>query len=189
MVSAFGAKERKPGDICITDARGWPQINIVGKVGGEPQLVWLEKLQTADGEEINSNRIVGNIAEGRGSRVKGAQASLGFAQAEIDGRNVLDPTSPIRVVENKLHLPADRKVKSVAAAVDGAGNDLGIAFPSADVLSDITGPEQIRHAIEQEAIRMKKSVAFLLEPKNVSWVTENSRIMKLLIQRAASKFK
>jgi hypothetical protein len=188
MQEVFNQKERHPGDICVTDSRGWPQLNVVGSTAddAQPQLVWLEKFQTPLGDEVSGNSLVTEIARGRKEKIRGAQQSLAFAKAELDGCNVTDPVSPVRILPNSVHPQDQRRVSRIAPAADAAENDVGIAFPTGDVLTDVDGKEQIRRAIEEEAERLGKTVAFLFQPANLAWVLAHSRIMKLLLQRAAN---
>ena len=203
MIDAYNEKDRKPGDICITSSHNYPQLNIIGStsmpdaenIGIKPQLVWLQELHGLDGQRISFHQLIKDVMEGQGLRAGKKGATREFAENEIDGCNVTDPNSPVRLVQNKVHPLAERNVQHIPPTPkqgkDGKmamppANDVGISFPTRDVVTDIDSRANIRKIMEAEAKRLNRTLEWILTPKNVPWVEKRSRIMRYLYRRAVN---
>lgn len=194
MIDAYNEKNRQPGDICITSAHNYPQCNIVGSntidddelVGIKPQLVWLQELYGLDGSRVNFNQLIREIMEGRGLPIRKRGDTLDFARHEVDGCNVTDKQSPVRLVQNQAHPLAKRNVQYVPPPVDAPTNDVGTSFPTNNVVSNVDSKANVRKIMEAEAERLGKTLDWILTPSNMPWVEKRSKMMKYIYKRAAN---
>ncbi len=203
MIDAYNKKNRKPGDLVITNSHNYPQCNVVGTTSilddtGEgiiPQLVWQEVLHELDSSTTNFNQIVKAIMEARGLRHGKKGATRAFAEEEIDGCNVTDAKSPVRFVQNKPHPLGERNVQYVPptpkSGKDGKKimppeNDVGTSYPTNDVVTQIDSRANIRKIMEAEAARLGKTLDWILTPRNMPWVEKRSKMMKYIYSRAAN---
>lgn len=151
MVADYERMDRKPGDICVTNFRGWPQLNVVGADArtGEPQLTWLKSMETIPGaDEIKNAGVVAAIMEMRGATGKAVE----FAIEVLDGSNVQDPSSPLAVMRNDDANLGGRKRVFVGHSSEGAaGNSVGIGMLSH--LEPRALPEMLRDMLTEAATK------------------------------------
>jgi hypothetical protein len=184
----------EPGDISVTNYRGFPQINVLGKNpnNDDPQYIWLKEMQRADDpltmngtEDVKNPSLVKRIAEELGD---GKVKPYEYAMDKIHGCNVLDPESPIRILPNIQH-PFDKKRAQVDLLSGSVDNSVGTATLAIDAVRfDVD--EQIRAIVQKEAERLKQdaetvesAMARILHPKNLGKTLQKSPILKKLFRR------
>lgn len=182
MVEDFERMDRKPGDICVTNFRGWPQLNIVGAdaQSGEPQLTWLKAMETIPGGyEIKNAGVVRAIMEMRGATGK----EIEFAIETLDGSNVQDPQSPLAVMPNDEVNLGGRKRVFVGHSKEGAAsNSVGIGMLSH--LEPRSLPDMLKDMLTAAAKKSGVSFDQLVSDPNVfANVIADSPHLRELIER------
>lgn len=187
-----------PGDISVTNFRGFPQINILGRKpnADEPQYVWLKKMQRTDDplawdetEEIKNPALVKRIAEELGDgELSSNREAYDYAMRKIHGRSVLDPGSPIRILPN-IQYPYDEHRVLVDTLSGSVDNSVGTATLAVEaVRCDVD--DQIRAIVEKEGERfmregetIKATLERILHPKNLGKTLQISPILRKLCRR------
>ena len=152
MENDYQQKERKPGDLCVTNFRGWPQLNVVGKEqSGRPQLTWMKDMLHGEASVKNA-ALVREIAESRDQNVANNEL-FDFAVEHLDGTSVLDPESPLCIVSNSLEPLPKRRIKFQPHAGQ-AENSGGIATLGG-ISSSMDSNAWLRAVVAREAERLE----------------------------------
>ena len=173
-------KTREPGDLFITQIRGAPLINVTGRTDkAEPEVVWLKELRE-NNKNVTGAALARSIAAAEGSKIATGKDLLDFCMSKIDGKNVNDPKSPIRIIENVDHPVAERKV-SFTKEEGAAANSEGVATLE-NIGNGIASAEQAKLIMLSEAQRLGITTEELLDPRNIAKMVKKSPLLAKVLQ-------
>lgn len=184
MIQDYGRHAREPGDICVTNFRGFPQLNVVGADSStkrQQQLTWLKIVEIVGNGEIANNRIIRDIMDAEGAEGK----PLEYASDELDGKNVQDKKSPLRIAANSKAFFAGRKAIFVAHDEDSASNSVGKGMLS---FYDVnTPPAQLKQIIEERAQKLGLTWKTLLTPDNFAAAIVKDPVLARIVAQYENK--
>lgn len=112
MSKVFDSKERKPGQVFIAPFRGSPLINVTcSPTQGDPEVIWLREFQSGS-QTVTGAQIARLIASHKIGYELTQEGFMEFCLNELDGSNVKDADSLLRVMSNTALLLKDRKIRS-----------------------------------------------------------------------------
>ena len=174
------AKTREPGDLYVTQFRGNPLINVTGRTDKSvPEVVWLREM-IEDGQKVTGAGLARSIAENEGHGAISGKKLMDFCMAELDGKNVQDGKSPIRIVEN-LDFPLQKRGVTFNMTAGNASNSQGIGSLE-NVMEGIQSIEQAKLILQSEAGRLKMTVEEILDPKNITKVLKKSPVLRKVLK-------
>lgn len=180
MVADYQRKTRQAGELCVTNFRGWPQLNIVGKdASDKEQLIWLKAAEAKDTEtEVTGARITSEIAKSRRSK----KNVLEFAMDVLDGKHVRDTSGPLRIVnghEDALH---GRNRVFISHGKDSAKNSVGYGALSAFTVD--MPKEELQKLITREAAKIKMTYEDIVtDPAKMAAAMELSPRLRRIIEQ------
>lgn len=184
METDFGRREnREAGEVCVTNFRGWPQLNIVGRSSSnKPQLTWLNELGRGE-EAITNAGLVKMIAAKNGEKLKTPQEIFAYSVDVLDGKNVQESKSPLRIVENS-DLPFDKRHIAFLRHAGSAQNSAGVGILAKE-FEPVTSREQLESILDEIALELKVDPKKLRDPSFlISAVKKSSRLRNIIQQLA-----
>lgn len=179
MVEDYQRMTRNAGEICITNFRGWPQINIVGEdTSGKEQLTWIKAVESDENHpELTSTGITQAIADIRKSKKK----ALAFALEVLDGKNVRQTSGPLRIVQGKEEVLHGRNRVFIPHPDGTAKNSVGYGMLSA---FDVNMPQsELKRLIKTEAEKHGLTYEDILDPEKFAEVLQKSpRLARIVAQ-------
>lgn len=186
MIQDYGRHAREPGDICVTNFRGFPQLNVVGtdtSTKRQQQLTWMKVVEIVGNGEIANNRLVRDIMEAEGAEGK----PLDYAIDVLDGKNLQDKKSPLRVAANDETFFAGRKAIFVAHDEEAASNSVGKGMLS---FYDVnTTVDQLKSILEERAGKLGLTLKTLLTPDNFAKAVLKDPVLGRIIAQYENKMK
>ena len=184
MQESYDTREREPGELCVTNFRGNPQINVVGNDrSGKPQLTWLHWMKDGS-KEVANPTIVKAIAQSRAEKISGPAETFDYAMEHLDGTSVLDGNSPLCIISNSLQPLADRKIsfKEHAGVADNSG---GIATLSG-ISSTVESQGWLSLVLKKEAERFGIEVEEMLNPNKIGKYAKQSKLLTRILRQLAN---
>lgn len=192
MKADYDRRKRKPGDICITSFRGWPQVNIVGSApSGKSQLTWLSELERNDAT-VKGPRLIQEIAAANGDDID-AKDTYDYAVRTIEeikdskGRkiaaNVQGASSPLRVIENAIIPFRERHIAFLRHA-EKATNSVGVGVLTKEC-KPMTDKEQLERLLNDIALELKVDPIKLRDPQYlITAIGRSARLRRIVAHLA-----
>lgn len=177
-------KRREAGQMCVTNFRGWPQLNIVGEAPSDkPQLTWLNELGEGDGTITNTG-LVRAIAEADGESLQTPQEIFEYSVDVLDGKNVQSARSPLRIVEN-TELPFNERHIAFLRHAGNAKNSAGVGVLTRE-FEPVTSREQLEGILDQIAIELRVDPKKLRDPQFLVAAIKKSARLRGIIEQLAN---
>ena len=174
-------KKREPGQICVTNYRGWPQLNVLGlTTSNKPQLTWLNEL--GKGEDTLTNAgLVRAIAEVEGETLRTPQEIFDYSVDTLDGKNLQSPRSPLKIVEN-TEVPFEERHIAFLRHAGNAKNSAGVAVLTRHI-EPIASRQQLESVLDEIARELRVDPKKLREPEFlITAVKKSSRLRSIIEQ-------
>lgn len=180
--------EREPGTWSVTNYRGNPQLNVIGKPAtgdqndpSRAQYSWIQEIQRGE-KELKNPTFIKAMALARDSQTLTTAGDVfDYAVEVIDGQRAFDPRSPLRIMEN-AELPLKDRPMGFAEHAGTADNSAGIGY-LANEAQKITDTEQLQRLMDSIAIELKMSPEDLRTPAGfVAALKQSKKLRKLFAQ-------